>query len=295
VATADALVGAMMVDPAAFIPERVFNPLAERLRRAMVARVKDETCQLPGVDARVRAYMDPSSALLSAARPEIERFAAEFRFAPVEGGKKNKRKHFWSDIEGAGGADQAEAGGGALGGTGPGAAGGTGGGGGGPSPAKVAKAGAVTVGSVDPVGDFEALVASDGGALVGQAVGLMMARAVELVTEGGTSAYYKKAAACALSLRAACVAHGESEAFNAWLADKFKGPFRAGRHGEAWELVAQQGTTLVTAAEDSAVDVTPAQAAAFLAEAGPPAAAAPAPPAAAAADASDDDMFGDME
>lgn len=248
----------------------------------MVARVKHETCQLPGVDPRVRAYMDPAPALLAAARPAVESFAASFKFAPVEGSKA-KRKHFWSDIAGADGAEGAAGAAGAVVGAAGGAPGGAAGasaGDDGPPAAKAAKV--QTVGSVDPVGDFEAMVADPG--LVNAAVAAMMARVVDLVTEGGTSAYYKKASACVVSLRRACVAHGESEAFNDFLEAKVKAAFKAGRHAEAWELVAAAGTTLVTSAEDSAVDVTAAEAAAFLADDAPtaPPPARPTPDAAAA-------------
>ena len=83
-ASASALVSAMGLDEQAFRPENTFNPLMQRLRRATVARAKDETCQLPGVDPRVRAYMDPKPAVLRAALPAVEQFRANFKFVTVE-------------------------------------------------------------------------------------------------------------------------------------------------------------------------------------------------------------------
>ena len=127
------------------------------------------------------------------------------------------------------------------------------------------------------MGDFEALLLAapaDPG-LVPGAVGAMMDRAVDLVTAGGSAAYYRRAVLCVASLRAACLAHGESERFNAFLASRVKAPFAAAGspHGEVWDLVVAEGINLITCDEDSAVDVAPEAAVAFVA-----ADEAPAPP-----------------
>lgn len=58
-ACAAAVVDSMMLDGACLKPELTFNPFNQRLRNTIIARVKDPTCQLPEIDARVRAYMDP--------------------------------------------------------------------------------------------------------------------------------------------------------------------------------------------------------------------------------------------
>ena len=58
-ACAASVVESMMLDGACLKPELTFNPFNHRLRNTIIARVKDPACQLPGVDARVRAYMDP--------------------------------------------------------------------------------------------------------------------------------------------------------------------------------------------------------------------------------------------
>lgn len=88
------------------------------------------------------------------------------------------------------------------------------------------------------------------------------------------------------ALRAACLAHGESDAYNAFLRQRIKEPFRSGRHGEAWELLAASRCTLLSGDDDSAVrDVTAADAAAFLlADDAASAAQSQAAPAAAAGD-----------
>lgn len=56
---AASVVDSMMLDGACLKPELTFNPFNQRLRHTIIARVNDPTCQLPEVDARVRAYMDP--------------------------------------------------------------------------------------------------------------------------------------------------------------------------------------------------------------------------------------------
>jgi hypothetical protein len=58
-AAALAVVERFLLHEASVKPELTFNPLSQRLRQTVVARVKDPTCQLPEVDPRVRAYMDP--------------------------------------------------------------------------------------------------------------------------------------------------------------------------------------------------------------------------------------------
>ena len=70
-----------------------------------------------------------------------------------------------------------------------------------------------------------------------------------------------------VALRVACLAHGESNAYNAFLKERFKLPFESGRHGEVWELLVASGTSLINRDEDSAVeDINAAAAKAFLAE-----------------------------
>jgi len=70
-----------------------------------------------------------------------------------------------------------------------------------------------------------------------------------------------------VALRAACLAHGESEAYNTFLKERFKQPFESGRHGEAWELLVGSGASLISQDEDSAVEGVDATAAkAFLAD-----------------------------
>lgn len=82
-----------------------------------------------------------------------------------------------------------------------------------------------------------------------------------LFSTNSWQAYYKKAVSCVVALRAACVAHGESEAYNAFLKDRFKQPFESGRHGEAWELLVGSGASLISQDEDSAVEGVDASAA----------------------------------
>ena len=59
---------------------------------------------------------------------------------------------------------------------------------------------------------------------------------------------------CVVALRVACLAHGESNAYNAFLKERFKLPFESGRHGEVWELLVASGTSLINRDEDSAVE-----------------------------------------
>lgn len=267
--------------------------------------MRDETCPLPDVDPRVRAYMEPSAAVTHAAAASLKAFAAAFKFAPVQvrirllyffvfseravvplslasivlGTYRDsktalqgtqKKRLFWSDIAGGDGDDDSSTAG-AGGDAGAGAGG----------DAKRAKGGAVPaadlsalkVGSVSPVADFEAMCAHP--ALVPAALAQLEAQVRDLVTVGGTGAYYKKAAACVAALRAACLMHGESARFNGFLAGGLKPSFCAGRHAGFWDCLVAGGLAthgLITVEEDSAAEATAAEAAALFAS---PAALAP--------------------
>ena len=120
--------------------------------------MRDEAAQLPGVDPRVRRYMDPSPAVLAAARPSLDAFAALFKFTATDEAAGRKRKHFWSDIAGAEVVSGATDGEGASIGESSSSSNSssrsssTGGGGGGGEPPVAKRAAAVpVVGSVDPV------------------------------------------------------------------------------------------------------------------------------------------------
>ena len=107
------------------------------------------------------------------------------------------------------------------------------------------------------------LAHANAAALLPAALEQMRTRILEFVEVGGTAAYLKKAVACTAELRAACVAHGESELFNDFLRGKLKAKFR---DSDFWDRLVAAKTTLITEDEDSAVAVTAAEAAAFIAE-----------------------------
>lgn len=288
---AEAVVDAMGLDPRAFSPEGVFNPTAQRIRQATVVRVQDPEAELPPVDPRVQAYMNPSSELLKLAQPALTRFAQHFPFKAVEVGKK--RKYFWSDILGEEGALGGSAGNGAGADDGSGAKKFKADAPQGPSAAAAAEAAATapqTVGSVNPVADFEAMLGAPD--TVKAAVESMKARIVELVTDGANTAYYKKAMQCLVALRKGCLAQGESSMFNQFMRAEVKANFSDGQHSAVWEIVVESEVSLITAEEDSVVDVSAAEAAAFLQEAvheeTPAASLEP------AAEGSDEEMFEDI-
>mmetsp|Transcript_46476 Transcript_46476/g.104994 ORF Transcript_46476/g.104994 Transcript_46476/m.104994 type:complete len:749 (+) Transcript_46476:235-2481(+) len=301
VAACGAVVDSLMLDGAAFMPEATFNPVIQRNRKLVIARVLDPNCQLPGVDPRVRAYMEPSPALAAQAQPALGAFAALFKMTPVEdSGGKAKRKHFWSDIAGAddeaastaaaaaGGADEAPA---SSSPSSPSAAAAVGGAAG-VSGKRSKPGGPVSIGSVSPVADFEALLGDP--QVVPDAINAMMARIVSLVELGGTSAHYRKAIEGVASLRRACLNHGEAQAFNDWIGPNFKDSFESGMHGEAFELLVAANLSLISSDEDDAADVSPDDARAFLA---PPDTAASAAPGGDSAlpETEDDGDLDDME
>ncbi|KAJ1561623.1 X-ray repair cross-complementing protein 5, partial [Nowakowskiella sp. JEL0078] len=73
------------------------------------------------------------------------------------------------------------------------------------------------IGTMDPVGDFEAMIARRDTDLVDLAVSQMCSIIVKLVTESLGDTLYSKAMQCLSALRNRCIIEGEVETFNNWM------------------------------------------------------------------------------
>lgn len=287
-------------------PVDTFNPVLQRFYTSLAARAMAEGCPLPPLTPLVQKTVNPDETLLSKAEGAIKGFQSAFNLKPNVKAAAKKRK-FWGDAAGGAGAP---AGGGSAGaGAGAGAAGVA------AEEAVVSKpdvdaaarkrnkgnqaagdadlnlsdlfnSGPVSaVGSADPIGNFNAMLARRDGDFVKTAVVGMQQQIERLLTEG-SALFLGKALDCLKALRAGCIANFEAEDFNAFM-HKLKD---AHDRTAFWEQVQAAHTTLISNEDSDDVDVTKEEADAFLAtSAAPVVVAAPvAPPPAPAASLYDD-------
>ena len=81
-----------------------------------------------------------------------------------------------------------------------------------------------------------------------------------------TNAYYRRAIACIIALRAAAVKLNRVEVFNTFLSDTLKRLYSFGRHKAVWQMVVDEKLTLISNAEASSSSVSPEAARNFLVE-----------------------------
>jgi len=283
------LVDTMEINGSEFVPEALYNPVSQRVRQTVLARVKDETAPLAEIDPRVRSYMEQSSTVLQNAAESIQKVHGLFELTKVEKFAGKKRKHFWSDVALAGSElskvksdvvlleDEVEVHelGSTVTGNMP------------TTPTAPTK-----VGSVKPVEDFLAMTRHED--RVEQAIQSMILRIREFVVEGGTLAYYRKAVDCLEALRKGCLANSDSDTFNLFLSNTVKDQFSVGPHTSFWDEVVTRKVTLISSEEDFAVDTSPEEAIQFLHQDEDEQAAAPTQRA-QPAEASEDELFDDIE
>lgn len=97
-----------------------------------------------------------------------------------------------------------------------------------------------------------------------ESIDTMMKIIETLVTFGGTNAHYKKAVSCLKALRSGCILCRQIEKFNTYMRQNIKGQFAVGRHGRMWEIVCDEGITLISTLENPQSGVSVDEAAAFV-------------------------------
>eukprot|EP00752_Nemacystus_decipiens_P011639 g10334.t1 len=256
----------------------ILDPVRQGVIRAKVARAMDPECELPEPHPFIKAGLAPAPELLEAAASAIEEYREAFVFEKRERlkGAGKKRVTYFSDLtlaepEDAPAADSSapkkartEAGGG------NGDASGDGGGVFSQNQAAAASTAAQKVGSINPVSDFEAMMATavgaaDGGTdLAGLAVAQMQGVIHTLVRKGTTSSLRAKAVSCVKALRAASVAHIMGNRYNDFLAE-LKAKYQRGNNSHIWEMAMEdKGTWPITSDDDASLSMTPDQAADFM-------------------------------
>ncbi|RLN97043.1 hypothetical protein BBJ28_00010821 [Nothophytophthora sp. Chile5] len=237
-----------------------FNPVIRRFFHAASMRAMDESVGVPVLPK----FMD-SSLKMDDSRQEkltdlIQSFGDAFQLKEaVKKQGERKKKAFWSDVpstsvkeepEEEQENDGADGGGSDLD----------------LDLDELLDSGDVTsVGSMNPIADFEALVElsqskSDRHQRLTTAVTGMEEQIEKFLRQSGVE-FHRKALQCLTHFRKRSVEIHYSSQFNAFLA-KLKAVLT--EESAAWEAVKEAGVTLLSSTEDPGVDVTPAEARAFL-------------------------------
>jgi len=297
------LIKAYEINSNQFIPELIFNPLNQRLRSAMISRIHNPTCDLPEIDKRVKAYMEPNQNIIKAAIPVLNHFKDIFKFVTIDNNANKKRKHFWSDITGddGDGGDNSDI-------INPDGTSTTSSSSSSSSSSslnnKIPKK-EIIIGSVNPVSDFELLLNNKDNVLfISEIFQKMLNRIETLIIEGASTPYYNKAIKCLISLRKQSLLHSESELFNTFLKNNIKKNYgndnnnssnSSNQHGEIWDLLIDENISLISSIEDSAIyDVSQQDSIDFLKDT-KQVVIDVVPPTVVKKEDSDDDMFDDME
>ncbi|KAL2644979.1 hypothetical protein R1flu_012566 [Riccia fluitans] len=120
------------------------------------------------------------------------------------------------------------------------------------------------VGSLNPVQDFEALLARrDSDKWVGKAIKEMKKIITDLLDSAYNGNTYEKAMACLVALRNGCVVQEEPTEFNTFL-EEIANRCRGKRQNDFWERVVTKNITLISKEETPDSGVTQEEAAAFL-------------------------------
>lgn len=125
--------------------------------------------------------------------------------------------------------------------------------------------GVSSVGFINPVKDFEAILARRDIDLVDQAIEQMKARILQLVNDSIRDQLFKKALDCLVSLRKGCVREDEPDAFNDFL-KQIRSMFELKKKKDFWLLIKTQVITLISEDECEESSTSKEEAEQFLTE-----------------------------
>lgn len=232
-----------------------FNPVLCRFFHAVEKRAFDEDAGVPPLPSYVDTCLNMDESRKQRIQPVIQSFGDAFQLKEaVKTRNDRKKKSFWSDVAAAlpivkdeprdaPEPDQDDAGSDF-------------------DLDELLDSGEVTsVGSMNPVADFEALIdlsRSNRSKLV-VAVGGMETQITNFLTSGAS--FHRKAVQCLAHFRKRSVEIHYSSQFNDFLT-QLKG--KLDEKSEAWKAVEKDGITLLSSEDDPALSVTPARARAFL-------------------------------
>lgn len=237
-------------------PKHTYNPVLQHFYQTVQARALKPGAPIPKLDPKIEAYVNPDEALLKKAKAELDAFQAAFPLQRVETEEKSQRR-YWSDAVATTGdinlnsyvqdAKKRKVGeeGEAI------------------SVEAIVAGGTSDVGPINPVKDFDEMLARRDVDLVDKAVEQMQERILQLVADSIRDQLYEKAVDCLKALRTGCVREEEADAFNAFLR-KLRASHEGKRRDAFWQLVVTAGLTLIHEEECEDSPVTKAEADEFL-------------------------------
>ncbi|KAL3698242.1 hypothetical protein R1sor_012318 [Riccia sorocarpa] len=256
---ADALVQMMDLCPSVgdeiLQPEKTVNPVLLRFYSFLHLKSVDPEATVPPLDDALRRITEPDEQFLQKMGYMLETFQEQFALTH-NAQKENGDKKFWKDrlegdeekpglLEGGEEAMQVEDG-------------------------KPLSLDFLTgkkveeVGSLNPVQDFEALLARrDSDKWVAKAIKEIKKIIIDLLDSAYNGNTYEKAMACLEALRKGCVVQEEPSEFNTFL-EEIATRCRGKRQNDFWELVVSKNITLISQEETPDSNVTQEEAAAFL-------------------------------
>lgn len=262
----------------------VLNPVLQSITQLKVARAVDPGCKVPSLHPTIKAGVEPDPDLLERATPVLKKYTELFRFEKQEKTKTagdKKRVTYFSDLTLAEpGEDEGKnASTGGDGGDGDRAAkrsradrdNGAGKGSVASSGSSVGSTTPRKVGSINPVADFEAMMArafeadGEGSDLADRAMKEMQVMIHTLARKGTTTALRTKAVNCVKVLRRASVSHFLGNRYNDFLTT-CKDKYQYGDHSDLWEMLEKEEKAVwpVTTDEDASLAMSLDAAAAFM-------------------------------
>jgi ATP-dependent DNA helicase 2 subunit 2 len=253
-------------------PSLTYNPVLQHFNDAVRTRAIDPSAELPPINATIMNYLKPNKKMLAQANQAIDNFRQAFPLKPVESAAVKSANRGWAEpvaevdlasyahsakkqkgndgkaVESSSSSDAAAAAAqnDFL------------------SVDQIASTRTSSVGSVDPVRDFNAMCARRDEDLVDKAIEEMSARIVEIVNGSVQGALYPKAYECLVALRAGCIRDDEPDAFNKFL-HQLRSYFKGKRRDDFWQqhIVAHR-MTLIASTESDESTVSAEEATQFL-------------------------------
>ncbi|KAI5079496.1 hypothetical protein GOP47_0004975 [Adiantum capillus-veneris] len=236
------------------LPERTLNPILQRWYCYLHNKHMNAGAEVPPLDDALRPVVEPDQELLTENEFIIKRFNNQFTLKVNE--EKGKRSsQFWKEKEldenARGEEDSAMDDVSQI------------------SFDSLTARRVSEVGSIQPVQDFEAMLARrDSDEWVPKAIREMKKLIVDLLDSAYKGNTYDKSMACLTALRKGCVEQGEPSEFNCLLRD-LGNKCCGKRHNDFWDLVLDRRLTLINKDEAPDSDVSEEEALAFLNREGP--------------------------
>lgn len=232
--------------------KNTFNPVRQRVFQCIQHRaLNPDDTSLPDLEPVIASYLEPSGEFKARCVPQCTKVKAMFHLEKIEKKKETTAENVFRsirDVERNGEPststtddhDETDF-----------------------SMANLAKGEVTQAGTVDPVGDFRAIISRRDEDKFDEAAKQIRERIVQLVLDSFGDQFYGKALDCVKALRVEAIKAGESAMLNMFL-QEFKEKIINQRGHEFWLLLVKEKVTLITQTEAADSNATDDQAKEFL-------------------------------